>query len=381
MLRIGFLSHLDLNLYLFRKPIIQALLTQGLKVYAICPKGDYNTALAKIGCTIINYEIDRQGLNPFKERRSIGNIYRAIMPLHLDLIHTFTAKPNIYGTFAARQAGIPVILNLVEGLGSFYIRNGFKNHMVRFIMEALYKKAFRSSNTCVFVNSDDPEYMIRKHIIPKEKVRIIKSVGVDTAYFDPSRVSKQTVQTLRKTLHVKGKKVVLMVARAIWDKGITEYFEAAKALQNDSVRFILVGDTDAGNPSCADPDFLNQPHVLWLGHRNDILELTAMADIYVLPSYREGVPRTLLEAASMAKPIVATDVVGCKEVVEHHKNGLLVPPKNVPALTAAIQTLLDDEALCKTMGAYGRSKAINEFDVNQVVAQYLELYNSYLHFE
>jgi N,N'-diacetylbacillosaminyl-diphospho-undecaprenol alpha-1,3-N-acetylgalactosaminyltransferase len=354
---------------------MKALLKSNHKVFAICPQGDKNRALQDAGCEVINYEIDRKGLNPFSEKKSIDNIYNAIKPLKLDLLHTFTAKPNIYGTFAAKKANIPVIINLVEGLGSFYIDNSIKNILIRSIIERLYKKAFRLSDKTVFVNSDDPQYMLSKKIITKDKVKIIKSVGVDTEYFNPKNID---TSKLAKSLHVSDKIVVLMVARAIWHKGVKEFYESAKALKRDDVAFILVGDTDEGNHSCADRAYLNSGDVLWLGHRDDILELTALADIYVLPSYREGVPRTLLEAASMAKPIVSTDVVGCREVVDDGYNGILVPPRSSDALSRAIAKLIEDSSLRETMGKNGRIKAVKEFDIKQIVAQYLELYSKYI---
>ncbi len=375
MKNIGFLSHLDANLYLFRRPIIEALIERKHRVYAICPKGDKNQALKELGCEVINFEIDRQSINPFNEKKAIENIYNAIKDLKLDLLHTFTAKPNIYGTFAAKKAGVAVIINLVEGLGSFYIQNSLKNILIRFIMEKLYKRAFKLSNVTVFVNSDDPEYMLQKKIITQDKVKIIKSVGVDTDYF---KVENVDTSSLSKELHVKDKLVVLMVARAIWHKGVREFYEVAQRLSSEKIRFILVGDTDSGNHSCADEKFLNSGKVLWLGHRDDILELTALCDIYVLPSYREGVPRTLLEAASMSKPIVTTDVVGCREVVTDRYNGFLTPAKDVDALSSAIKKLIDSKDLRESMGRHGRIKAVNEFDTKKVLRQYLELYSRYL---
>jgi N,N'-diacetylbacillosaminyl-diphospho-undecaprenol alpha-1,3-N-acetylgalactosaminyltransferase len=168
-----------------------------------------------------------------------------------------------------------------------------------------------------------------------------------------------------------------MVARAIWHKGLAEYIDAARMLrvQYPDVVFLLAGDVDLGNPSSASRDYLlNQPHVRWLGPRTDIAELTALCDVYVLPSYREGVPRALLEAASMAQPIGTTDAVGCREVVEDGVNGILVPVRDSEALAKGIATLLDDPVLRERMGRAGREKAVREFDVRHVVQQYLELY-------
>lgn len=376
-MKIGFLSHLDMNLYLFRLPIMQVLVNRGHKVYAICPSGTYSEAFAEHGIEHCAYQIERESLNPLKERRFVENIYRTISPLGLDLLHTFTAKPNIYGTFAAKRANVPVIVNLVEGLGSFYVEETIKNKIVRFIIEKLYQKAFTLSNRVVFVNSDDPQYMVEKGIIEPAKVKIIKSVGIDTHVFAPDNLPKEDVDKLKKELALEGKMIVLMVARAIWHKGVREFYEAADSFDNARVQFILVGDIDRGNLSSVPEEFLKNGRVMWLGHRDDIAALTAMADIYVLPSYREGVPRTLLEAASMGKPIVTTDTVGCKEVVEEGRNGFLVPVRNVEALVERIRLLIEDAGLRETMGQESRRKAVEEFDIERVVEQYLALYGEY----
>jgi len=372
---IAFLSHLDLNLYLFRLPIMKKLVEEGHKVYAVCPRGDKFDLFAEHGIEAVAYEIERSSLNPFKELKAVYNIYRAIKPLKLDMLHTFTAKPNIYGTLAGKMAKVPTIINLVEGLGSFYIEDTRKNIAVRTVIEKLYKLVFVMSDKVVFVNSDDPEYLESQGVIKESQIKIIKSVGIDTKEFNPKCVSVETIDTLKKSLHIENKTVVLMVARAIWHKGVREFYEASALLSNyKDVQFILVGDIDDGNPSSVNKVFLNSGDVLWLGHRDDVLELTAMSDIYVLPSYREGVPRTLLEAASMAKPIITTNTVGCREVVKNGKNGFLVAIKDSKSLADNIEYLLNHVDERKIMGENGRILAIKEFDVKQVVKQYLELY-------
>ena len=374
---IAFLSHLDLNLYLFRLPIMQKLVEEGHTVYAICPRGDKFDLFEKHGVKAIAYKIERSSLNPFKELKAIYNIYHAIKPLKIDILHTFTAKPNIYGTLAGKMAKVPTIINLVEGLGSFYIEDTVKNIVVRSVIEKLYKLVFSISETVVFVNSDDPEYLESKGIIKESQIKIIKSVGIDTAEYNPENIRQEDIENLKNTFHSHDKVIVLMVARAIWHKGVREFYKAASLVSNhENVQFILVGDIDKGNPSSADKDFLNSSNVLWLGHRDDILELTAMSDVYVLPSYREGVPRTLLEAASMAKPIVTTDTVGCREVVKDGFNGYLVPVKDAKRLAQKIEILMADEKKRKLMGENGRIMAMKEFDVQNVVEQYLALYKA-----
>ncbi len=376
-MKIGFLSHLDLNLYLFRLPIMVQLIKEGYTVYAICPKGDKFHLFREHGIEAIEYNIQRSSLNPLKELKAIYNIYRAIKPLKLDIIHTFTAKPNIYGTLAGKVAKVPTIINLVEGLGSFYIENSTKSILVRNLIEKLYKIVFSLSTKVVFVNSDDPRYLQRRGVIQQDKIQMIKSVGIDTDVYSLEKVTQESVDKLKKELHIENKIVVLMVGRAIWHKGVREFYEAAEILDHADIQFILAGDIDLGNPSSASRDFLEQGKVLWLGHRDDILELTALCDIYVLPSYREGVPRTLLEAASLGKAIVTTDTVGCREVVIDGENGFLVPVADAKQLAQKIDHLIQNPLKRKIMGENGRIRAINVFDVHHVVAQYMTLYEKF----
>jgi len=372
---IAFLSHLDLNLYLFRLPIMQRLIEEGHEVYAVCPKGEKFDAFSQFGIKAIAYDIERSSLNPLKEIKAIYNIYCAIKPLKLDILHTFTAKPNIYGTIAGKMAKVPTIINLVEGLGSFYIEESVKNRVLRTLIEKLYKLVFAFSKQVVFVNSDDPAYLKEKNIIATNKISIIKSVGIDTEVFSPDKFDAEQLVALKRELGVEDKLIVLMVARAIWHKGIKEFYEAASLLEGDkSIQFILVGDADKGNPSSVEKSYLEAGAVLWLGHRDDIASLTAMSDIYVLPSYREGVPRTLLEAASMAKPIITTDTVGCREVVSEGENGYLIPIKDAQALAQKIAYLATHPEVRKIMGENGRIRAIKAFDIKKVLEQYMKLY-------
>lgn len=374
-MKFAFLSHLDLNLYLFRLPIMQALVARGHEVIALCPRGEVFDRFAAHGVTAVHYDVDRSSLNPLREYPVILHLVHMLRRHRPDVLHTFTAKPNIYGTLAGRLARVPVIYNLVEGLGSFYVDDTLRNRCVRSCMEALYAISCRLSDSTIFVNRDDADYFRTHWLVPRAKIRIIRSVGIDTQTFRPGI---HDLSPVRRGLGLDSEsRVVLMVARAIWHKGLAEYIGAASMLrvQYPDAVFLLAGDVDPGNPSSATREYLlNQPHIRWLGPRTDIAELTALCDVYVLPSYREGLPRTLLEAASMAKPIVTTDTVGCREVVEDGLNGLLVPVRDSEALARGIATLLGDSALRERMGRAGREKAVREFDVRHVVQQYLELY-------
>jgi N,N'-diacetylbacillosaminyl-diphospho-undecaprenol alpha-1,3-N-acetylgalactosaminyltransferase len=373
-MRIGFLSHLDMNLYLFRLPVMKALADQGHEVFAICPKGSYFEQLGNHSITAVSYEISRGSLNPLKELATIRHLYQTLEPLQLDILHNFTVKPNIYGSFAGSRADIPIIINSVTGLGSFYLQNDLKTRCVRFVIEQLYKVVNRRAKAVLFQNRDDRDYFTDQQLVDAPKTVIIPGSGIDTERFSPRDKLLHEADQLRSSLYLNKKTVVLMVARAIWDKGVREFYEAAAALSNETIAFVYVGDTDPGNPTCADESFLKNSDVLWLGHRNDIPALTAMADIYVLPSYREGMPRTLLEAASLGKPIVTTDTVGCKEVVEDGLNGFLVPVKDAKALAKRIKQLSNDANLRQIFGDQSRQRALNIFDVRIIVKQYLALY-------
>ncbi|MDD2780906.1 glycosyltransferase family 4 protein [Sulfuricurvum sp.] len=360
----GFLSHLDYNLWLFRLPIMQELVRQGHTVYAICPSGEVSGRFAQHNVTHIPYDIERSSLNPIKEIRSIRNIYDAILPLKLDILHTFTAKPNIYGTIAGVLAKVPRIINLVEGLGSFYLENDFKSRAIRTLIEFLYTRIFKLSDTVMFVNQDDPAYLISKKIITPEKVFRMKGVGIDTQAWHPGPKIDEGFR-------------VTMIGRAIKHKGVLEFIEAATLLSQKypQVTFQFIGSPDAGNRFSLSEEFMRtQSSIHYLAHQDNIRHLLSQSDIFVLPSYREGLPRTSMEALSMGLPIVTTDVVGCRETVDDGVNGFIIPPKNSAALSKAIEKLIMDPTLAQQMGKAGREKAINEFDISTIINKHLEVY-------
>ena len=360
----GFLSHLDLNLWLFRLPIMQELVSRGHTVYAICPFGEISRAFSEHGIMHIPCTIERSSLNPLKELGAIRNIYKAIKPLNLDILHTFTAKPNIYGTIAGKLAKVPRIINLVEGLGSFYLENGLKSRTVRNLIEILYRQTFKLADTVMFVNEDDPAYLISKKIVLPEKVFVIKGVGIDTNEWKPIPKEDEWIR-------------VTMIARALKHKGVQEFIEAATILgeKYPDVSFQFVGSPDEGNRFSVTEELMKaQTSINYLGQQNNIRHILSQSDIFVLPSYREGLPRTSMEAMSMGLPIVTTDVVGCRETVENEKNGFLVPPKNSHALADAIEKLILDPSLRKKMGKEGRKKAIREFDIGTIIAKHLDVY-------
>ncbi len=361
---LAFLSHLDYNLWLFRLPVMQALVQQGHTVYAICPNGEISSSFTQHGIIHIPYTISRSSLNPLKELQAIRNIYHALKPLHLDILHTFTAKPNIYGTIAGRLAKVPRIINLVEGLGSFYLENDLKSRIVRTLIEMLYRQTFKLSDTVMFVNRDDPKYLISQNIIDPQKVFILKGVGIDTTEWKPIPKEDEWIR-------------VTMIARALKHKGVHEFVNAAALLgqKYPEVSFQYVGSPDEGNRFSVSEEFMKmQSSIHYMGHQENIRHILSQSDIFVLPSYREGLPRTSMEAASMGLPIVTTDVIGCRETVDDGVNGFLIPPQNVHALADAIEKLIINPSLRQKMGNAGREKAVREFDIGTIVERHLDVY-------
>jgi N,N'-diacetylbacillosaminyl-diphospho-undecaprenol alpha-1,3-N-acetylgalactosaminyltransferase len=377
-LKIVFLSSLDLNLYLFRLDIMKRLLESGHEVYAIVPKGDYFDKIGEVGVTMVDYSLSRGSLSPLSAISSIFQLKRILKSIQPDLLHTFTVKPNIFGTFAGKMAGVPKIINLVEGLGSFYVDNSFKSKIVRKVIENSYKISFSLSDKSVFVNGDDPKYLIEKEIIPEEKVVVIKSVGIDTESYRDEVVSAEKKRELKEELKIEeNQKVIIMIARAILHKGTIDYYKSADILEERGYKFLFVGGLDSGNKFGMSREFMESGAVEWLDFRDDIKELISISDLVVLPSYREGVPRTLLEAVSMSKPIITTDVVGCREVIKDGENGYLIPVESPEILAEKIETILTDRELYNKMSENSRKMAVEEFDIKNIVDQYMVLYREF----
>ena len=337
------------------------------EVFAVCPKGNYFDKFKEFDIKAIDYEIERDSLNPFKEIKTIHNIKNTINKIKPEILHTFMHKPNIYGNLTGHKTRI----NTITGLGSFFVHNDTKSKVVKKIIEFLYKMTTKNTKAIVFQNGDDYKYFVEKNIVSKDKAIVIRSSGIDTEMFKP--IPKPS--SLLKKLELNTQKpIVLMIARVIKDKGVLEYIEAAEILK-EKAQFIYVGDIDKGNKNAFLPDWKS---VKWLGFQKNIKEIIALSDIVVLPSYREGVPRTLLEAGSMGKPLIATKVAGCKEVVKNNFNGFLVPAKNSIELAKAIEKLLNSRQLIELFGKNSREYVKRNFDIKIIVSKYIELYESVL---
>ncbi len=278
----------------------------------------------------------------------------------------------MYGSLAARLAGVPRVANSITGLGYTFMKGGPSGWLLRALAVGLYRIALRGPLTrALFENHDDLEFFVGQQIVQRDQAVVVRGTGVNLAEFTPSP-------------EPLGEPVVVLASRLLWDKGVGEYVEAARELKKARVpgRFLLVGVPDPGNPSSIGEDQLRawaaEGVIEWLGRREDMPSVYAASCIAVLPSAREGLPRTLVEAAACARPIVATDVPGCREVVRNEVNGLLVASGDPAALAAAVGRLLADPPLRRRMGEQGRLLVERELADGPIHAAILAVYRELL---
>ncbi len=354
------------NLLNFRAGLIGGLMSSGYQVVAVAPKDEYVAKLELLGCRFVDLEMDGQGTHPVRDLLLLWRYFRLLKTEKPDFCLFFTVKPNVYGSLASTTCGIPFINN-VSGLGAVFIQGGW----LRRLVSALYKLAFRSSYRVFFQNRDDLELFLENKLVKVELTAVLPGSGINLHRFTP------TDDADRKSLNSPFR--FLLIARMLKDKGVIEFVNAAQLLKESGFKaeFCLLGFLDVQNPAAISSeqmkDWTDQEFVKYLGVSDDVREHIASADCIVLPSYREGTPRTLLEAAAMGKPIITTNVVGCKEVVDHGINGFLCEVKNAQDLALKMKEMLllsDDQR--RSMGKNGRLKMENEFDEHIVIQKYLQ---------
>ncbi|MBF7042485.1 N,N'-diacetylbacillosaminyl-diphospho-undecaprenol alpha-1,3-N-acetylgalactosaminyltransferase [Campylobacter volucris] len=373
-MRIGILTHSAMSAYYFRLALIKALIKNNHEVIIITPKDEFSLELAKQGFNICHYELSRASVNPLVVLKNLLSLKNTLKNLNLDLLQTSAHKSNTTGIIAAKLAGIKYTFGLVEGLGSFYIDEDFKSKLVKTSINFLYKIVFKLANGFIFVNESNALFM--KNLgLKDEKIKIIKSVGVNLKQFLPLQISKEEREYFLQEFNMPNKPIVLMIARALWHKGIKEFYEAANLLK-DQANFVLVGGRD-DNKSCAPLEFLNSGDVFYLGARKDIARLLNLCDIFVLPSYKEGYPRTVLEAMACKKACVVSDCEGCIEAVENAIDGLICKSKDAKDLAEKIQILLEDEKFKNTLAKNAFIKAQN-YDENHIALEYIEFYKGFV---
>lgn len=377
--RILIVGNTDHSMVHFRKALVGRLVEEGYDVHVVVPAGPYVGQIEALGAKVTPWKLSRRSTNPFRELQSLVHLAAIHRRLKPDICHYFSLKPALYGPFAASAAGIRRTVGSITGLGYVFTGTEPRARFLRWVVVPLCSLAFRLSGEVLFQNEEDRDTLRVAGALPRNRGRVLHGgEGVDCSYFDPASVAPETVAELRSGLGIpKGMRVVLLVARLLGHKGVREYVEAARALKGRAA-FLLVGPIDPQNPSWIPHDEVEQWHaegiVIAPGERSDIRELLALADIAVLPSYREGTSQFLLEAAAMGRAAVAADVPGCRLVVEDGRTGFLVRARDSEGLTKALEQLLADDDLREGMGRTARERALEMFDVRRVVDRLLGVY-------
>jgi glycosyltransferase involved in cell wall biosynthesis len=358
------------NLLNFRSGLIRALVAEGYEVVAVAPDDSYSARLSELGCRFVPLPMDNQGTHPLRDMLLTFRFWKLLRRERPDVLLAYTVKPNIYGSLAAGLLGIPVVNN-IAGLGAVFIKDGWLVRLVR----GLYRLALRRSAKVFFQNRDDRDLFVEAGLVRPEQTDLLPGSGIDLTRFIPEAYDSKTSAA---TEQIKFR--FLLIARMLRDKGVAEYVAAAKLLRArwPNVDFCLLGFLDVENPAAISTEEMNawvaEGYVRYLVVSDDVRSEIATADCIVLPSYREGTPRTLLEAAAMAKPIISTDAVGCREVVDDGVNGYLCKVRDAEDLAAKMERMLglsmDERA---AMGRAGRKKMEAQFDEKIVIAKYLQV--------
>lgn len=350
------------NLVNFRRGLIAHLQSLNYQVVALAPADESVGMLVDMGCQVVNIDISRKGTNPIQDFFLWQNYRRVLEKLKPVAFLGWTIKPNIYGSLAAHSLGIPVINN-ISGLGAAFLGSSWLSLIARL----LYRRALRNSHRVFFQNPDDEALFLKKKLTLPISTALLPGSGIDLSYF-----------SFTKRMPIEGRSFrVLMIARLLFDKGVLEFIESSRILRNSGlkVQFQVLGQIDANNPSAVSQKELSawvkEGVIEYLGAVQDVRPLIAQADVIVLPSYREGTPRTLLEAAAMGRPLIATDVPGCREVVRHEFNGYLCQVKSAESLSIAIERLLNDSPEDWTRMAISARKTVEQhFDERIVFEAY-----------
>jgi len=362
----------DWYIYNFRRALALALQRQGYEVLLISPPGPYGDKLRALGLRWESVPMARRSLNPLREAALLWHLVRLLRREQPVLMHGFTIKCAVYGSLAARLAGVPARVNAVAGMGYVFTSPQLKARLLRPVVRSLLRLALGGNGArLILQNADDVALFRRAGLVDPEHMRLIRGSGVNCAQFAAG---------MRARPPGDGRMRVLLASRLLWDKGLAEFVAALRQLrlQGRTVHALLAGTPDPGNPATVPEatirEWVAEGLVSWLGHVDDMAGLLGSVDVVVLPSHREGLPRTLVEAAACGLPLITTDVPGCREVVSDGVDGLLVPKGDSKALAQAIRQLQDDPELARRLSVAARLKARSQFDEHIVIQRTLEVY-------
>ena len=368
MTKVLLVGNTSWSMFNFRENLLKSLIDSGYKVIVIAPRDNFSNKLeSEIGVEYHDIEMNRRGLHPLKEIVLLYKMFNSYKKINPDLIFHYTIKPNIYGSLISGLLRIPSVA-ITTGLGYAFIEN---NLITKFI-KLLYKIAFKFSREVWFLNKDDLNHFINNRIVSIKKTFLLNGEGIDITKFRPMKTGSN------------GKPIsFILIARMLWDKGVAEFVEAAKIVKNKSklnIKFKLLGPADDDNPSAISKKQLlkwqEEGLIEYLGITENVLTYINDSSCVVLPSYREGIPRTLLEASCMGKPIITTDAVGCKDVVEDGVTGFICKIKDPDDLAdkiSLIMNLSDSERII--MGNKGHEKIVKEYNEKEVIDKYFHAIN------
>ena len=345
---------------------------KGYNIIVATRVNNHKEQIEKEGFKLMPIQFIRRSKNILHELSSLFNIIRIYKKVRPDIVHNIGIKPVLYGTWATKFTKIPIVINLLAGLTEKFHENEWKSSIIGKLVNLAYRLGYLGVNAfTVFQNSTDMSNFLNQGIVKKENVELIRGSGVDTKIFGFSP-------------EPEGIPIIVLASRLIWEKGVGEFVEASKILQNQGIkcRMVLVGDCDPDSTGSVPREqlekWLSEGIIEWWGHKDDMAEVFSNSHIACLPSYHEGTPRVLLEAASCGRAIVTTDVPGCRQIVKENEGGLIVPIKNPKALAESIRTLVDNPNLRIKMGKRGREIIITEFSDDIIIGQTLALYERLL---
>lgn len=372
MKRILFVANFDAFFISHRLPIAIAALKNGYEVFVICEDTGSTKEIIDEGFNFISLPTNRLSKATIKsEFRYISFLWQKVNEIKPNIIHHISIKPVLYGSLVNKfisQKNLKV--NAFSGMG--YLFTGRRKMIAEKLFPPMFKFIFNQRNLNIILqNHDDLNYFLSKKIVNKSQLYLIKGSGVDLEKFEFSEIPGAKDKELK----------FILPARMLKDKGVVEFYEAARIIKNEfpAARFTLCGDIDKGNPTSLKIEQLEQWNkegiVSWLGFQEDMKNILSQHHVVVLPSYREGLPKALIEACAIGRPIITTDTNGCRECVEDGKNGFLVPVKNSEALAVAMKKLLENSNLLEKFGLESRKLAENEFGIKKVIDQTLEIYS------
>lgn len=366
-MKIIYIANTSWYLYNFRMNIMSRLLNEGHQIYIIAPRDSFTLKLIESGYIFYESNIDRKSINPIKDFSLLITLIKFIKTIQPEIIHLFTIKPVIYGSIAGRFCGVKKIVASITGLGYAFKQKS----PLKFIVITMYRLSLRSNNIIsIFQNPDDRAFFIENDLILSKNSYVILGSGVNSRDFKPYLIKK------------RDKLVFGLFSRMIIEKGVKEFVWAAISIQKNYnyCEFIIAGDVDYGNPHTLSKKWLNdhcKGSIKWLGHIDNVKEIMKETDIVVLPTYyREGIPKCLIEAASMGKPIITTDTPGCREIVKHNLNGKFILPMDSVALVEAIEWFIMNKDQIKRMGEEGRKLVLRYFDEEIIINKTISLYNN-----